>query len=154
MSMQRTLICCLPVVLLLAGGCTPRPVSSLRQPVAALAAHRPDAPQLKRLRNGDYKVRRAWTVQIGSSLWQVPAGYVCNGITAPDRLKRALGDGVDRPETWAAVFHDWLFTQKGVSRAQADAAFHKLLLAYGVPSGKAAMMHTVVSAYSLSKSIR
>jgi Protein of unknown function (DUF1353) len=156
--MPRTLLHFLPAALLLAGGCAPPPAAhrsaSVRQHVKAHATKRPDAPQLKRMKNGHYKVRNPWTVEIGGRVWQVPAGYNCNGITAPDRVKASLGDGVDHPETWAAVFHDWLFTQKGVSRAQADAAFHDLLLAYGVPSGKASMMHSMVSAYSLSKSFR
>lgn len=156
--MQRALVHCLPAVLFLACGCASPPAAyrgaALRQQVKAPAAKRPDAPQLKRLGNGHYKVRKPWTVEIGGRVWQIPAGYKCNGITAPNRVKASLGDGAERPETWAAVFHDWLFTQKGVSRAQADAAFHELLLAYGVPPGKAALMHTLVSAYSLSKSSR
>ena len=155
--MQRTLIPCLVAVLLTAG-CAPPATAyrghSVRQQVKAPAAKRPDAPQLKKTAKGRYKVRKPWTVEIGGKVWRVPAGYVSNGITAPDHLKGSLGDSVDHPETWAAVFHDWLFTQKGVTRAQADNTFHELLLAYSVPSGKAAMMHAVVSAYSLSKSFR
>ena len=157
-SMQRTFLHTLPVVLLLAGGCGPpaeiHRSASVRQHVKAPAAKRPDAPKLKRMENGHYKVRKPWTVEIGNRVWQVPAGYNCNGITAPDRLKPSLGDGVDRPETWAAIFHDWLFTQKGVTRAQADGLFYELMLAYGVSAGKAGMMHTMVSAYSAAKRFR
>ena len=153
--MQRTLIPCL-AALVITSGCTPPTTAhrgrSVRQQVKAPAATRPDAPQLKKTGNGHYKVRKPWTVQIGGRIWQIPAGYTCNGITAPNLMKASLGDGVDRPETWAAVFHDWLFTQKGVSRSQADTAFYELLLAYGVAPGKASMMHSMVSAYSLSKS--
>jgi hypothetical protein len=61
---------------------------------------------------------------------------------------------VDHPETWAAVFHDWLFTQPGVSRSTADRLFLDLMLAYGVPEAKARLMHTSVRAYSLSKTLR
>ena len=128
--------------------------SPQRQLVKAPAAKRPDAPSLKKNAKGRYKLRKPWTVAVGGKVWHIPAGYSCNGITAPDRMKASLGDGIDHPETWAAIFHDWLFTQKGVSRAQADAAFHELLLAYGVPPRKAAMMHGVVSAYSFSKRFR
>ncbi len=112
---------------------------------------KPQAPVLKRLDNGHYRVRKPWIVELNGRLWQVQKGYSSNGITAPANLKKTLGDGVDRPETWAAVFHDWLFTQPGISRAQADKIFYDLLLAYGVPARKAKMMHTTVSAYSLSK---
>ncbi len=155
--MQRTLIPCL-VAAFLASGCIPPAAAhrgpSVRQHVKASAAKRPDAPQLKKTGNGRYKVRKPWTVEIGGNVWQIPAGYICNGITAPKLLKAPLGDSIESPETWAAVFHDWLFTQEGVSRARADAAFHELLLGYGVAPGKAAMMHSMVSAYSLSKSFR
>ncbi len=157
MTVQRTLIPFLAAIPL-TGGCAPPATAcrgqSVRQQVKAPAAKRPDAPQLTKTGNGRYQVRKPWTVEIGGMVWRVPAGYSCNGITAPERLKVTLGDGIDQPETWAAVFHDWLFTQKGVSRAEADRTFHQLLLAYGVPSGKAALMHTVVSGYSLSKSFR
>ena len=115
---------------------------------------RPAAPQLKKLPNGHYRVRKPWTVALNGRVWKVPKGYSSNGITAPARIKSSLGDGVDHPETWAAVFHDWLFTQPGVSRATADKAFLELLLAYGVPEKKARMMYTTVSAYSLSKAFR
>lgn len=115
---------------------------------------RPDAPQLKRLRNGHYRVRKPWTVNLNGSQWLIPAGYQCNGITASEKVRKYLGDGVEHPETWAAVFHDWLFTQPGISRQQADRAFYDLLIAYGVPTYKAKLMHTSVAAYSLSKGIR
>lgn len=112
----------------------------------------PDRPKLKRLANGHYRVVKPWTVVVGNRRWQVPAGYKSNGITAPAHIKKSLGDGVEHPETWAAVFHDWLFTQKGISRTQADNLFHELLIAYGVPSSKASIMYSCVSAYSMMKS--
>ncbi|MES2438356.1 MAG: DUF1353 domain-containing protein [Verrucomicrobiota bacterium] len=151
--LHHVLIACL-----LISGCLPapqtgpQPGSSVRRQVAQ--HQKPEAPRLKRLANGHYKVRKPWTVDIGGRRWLVPAGYTSNGITAPARVKASLGDGVDHPETWAAVFHDWLFTQKGLTRAQADRIFHELLIAYGVPAGKAGLMHTIVSAYSVSKGIR
>lgn len=115
---------------------------------------RPEAPVLKRLKNGHYKVTKPWTVIIGRQTWQIPAGYSSNGITAPARIKAALGDGVGHRETWAAVFHDWLFTQKGVSRKQADRMFRDLLVGYGVSSKKADLMYSFVSAFSVSKNLR
>jgi len=96
---------------------------------------------------------KPWRVELEGRRWNVPVGYRTNGITASAQLKTALGDGVDRPETWAAVFHDWLFTQPGITRAEADATFHHLLLAYGVPASKARVMYSAVAAYSISKSL-
>jgi len=147
---------CLIAVILMTG-CAPAPSMGYRTgPVKRQVARQqgPEAPQLKRLANGHYKVRKPWTVVLGNRSWQVPAGYSSNGITAPAGVKASLGDGVDHPETWAAVFHDWLFTQQGITRTQADQTFHDLLIAYGVPAGKASLMYTFVAAYSVSKSFR
>ncbi len=154
--MKIQLAHCLTVCILMTG-CTPaprmvHPAGVVKRQVAQ--QHSPNAPKLKRLGNGHYKVRKAWSVDIGGRRWEVPAGYSTNGITAPASVKASLGAGVDHPETWAAIFHDWLFTQQGITRSQADQLFYDLLIAYGVPAGKAALMHTIVSAYSVSKSFR
>ncbi len=114
----------------------------------------PEPPKLKRLTNGHYRVRKPWTVNLNGHRWQIPSGYQTNGITAPDHLKKSLGDGVEYPETWAAIFHDWLFTQPGISRAQADGIFYDLMLAYGVPAQRAKLMYATVKLYSISKNFR
>ena len=114
----------------------------------------PEAPVMKLLKNGRYYVRRPWTVELNGRSWVIPKGYTSNGITAPAALKKSLGDGVEFRETWASVFHDWLFTQPGITRSVADQTFHNLLLAYGVPASKARLMYTTVSAYSWSKAVR
>ena len=124
--------------------------TEVKQPTSSSAAappREPDAPLLKQLANGRYRVRQPWTVELDGKRWTVPKGYTTNGITAPAFIKKQLGDGVQYKETWAAVFHDWLFTQPGVKRSEADSTFHHLLLAYGVPAGKARMMYTTVAAY-------
>jgi hypothetical protein len=147
---------------LLIFGCVPMVVPFAYSPPASKhqAARRPvvppspAAPELKRLKNDHYYVRKPWTVEVNDRIWVVPRGYSSNGITAPAALKNSLGDGVQYQETWAAVFHDWLFTQPGITRAQADQTFYDLLLAYGVPAQKARLMFTTVSAYSLSKELR
>lgn len=136
--------------------CMPMPpaghIGGTTVPVSRQA--RPDAPKLKKLQNGHYRVRKPWTVTLNGRVWKVQKGYSSNGITAPAKVKASLGDGIDRPETWAAVFHDWLFTQPGISRTTADKTFYELLLAYGVPEKKARMMYTTVSVYSLTKGSR
>ncbi|RYD39353.1 MAG: DUF1353 domain-containing protein [Verrucomicrobiaceae bacterium] len=135
-------------------GSDSRPYPSHQVSHQRAAQPRPDAPELKKLKNGHYYVRKPWTVTINGRDWHIPKGYSSNGITAPARFKATLGDGIDHKETWAAVFHDWLFTQPGVSRAQADRMFYDLLIAYGVPNTKANLMYRTVSAYSLTKSDR
>lgn len=154
--LRLVLILCLAI-----GGCAPMgPAGVAPLPYRAGQTQvgrnqpRPDAPVLKRLPNGKYRVIKPWTVTLNGRDWHVQKGYTSNGITAPDRFKASLGDGIDHKETWAAMFHDWLFTQPGVTRAQADRMFYDALIAYGVPSAKANLMYRTVSAYSLTKSDR
>ncbi|MES2474377.1 MAG: DUF1353 domain-containing protein [Verrucomicrobiota bacterium] len=141
----------------LISGCGPSlmmPSQGSARRMAVNQQAKPEIPHLKKLKNGHYRVRERWSVALNGKTWVVQKGYSSNGVTAPIRVKTALGDGVDKPETWAAVFHDWLFTQPGVSRAQADSTFHELLLAYGVSPVKAQMMYNTVKAYSLTKGLR
>jgi Protein of unknown function (DUF1353) len=156
----KTRVAHLLIACLLCCGFVP---AALSQPIQKAAdrlepkqvqAAKPQPPKLKRLKNGHYRVTEPWTVQLNGKTWTVQAGYKCNGITAPKVIKQSLGDGVDRPATWAAVFHDWLFTQPKISRHQADKLFYDLMLAYKVPSKKAKLMYATVSAYSFSKKIR
>ena len=144
---------CLALVVLVSG-CIPATnmvhgAGLIKRQVAQQA--KPEAPKLKRLPNGHYKVDKPWTVIVGGYCWKIPVGYTSNGITAPARIKATLGDGVGHKETWAAVFHDWLFTQKGVTRKQADKMFRELLIAYGVSKRKADIMYAFVSAFSVTK---
>lgn len=119
-------------------------------PVARKAV---DIPVLGK-KKGRYRVKQPWTVRLAGETFIVQKGYTSNGITASGKLKASLGDGVDKPETWSAVFHDWLFTQPGMTRAKADRLFYEILLAYGVPEMKARLMYSSVSVYSASKLLR
>ena len=150
-QIRLALLACLAL-----SGCVPMgPSASIPMrsgQVSHLASQvRPAAPELKRLKNGHYRVRRPWTVTLNGHAWLVQKGYTSNGITAPASIKASLGDGADHQETWAAVFHDWLFTQPGITRAQADRMYYDLLIAYGVSGTKANLMYRTVSAYSLTK---
>ncbi|MEO5916297.1 MAG: DUF1353 domain-containing protein [Luteolibacter sp.] len=153
--MRHALILCILVF-----GCAPTglpPGGRQVTPVSrqgGISAAPPEAPQLKRLPNGHYRVRKPWTVALDGRVWHVQAGYTSNGMTAPSFIKSSLGDGVEYKETWSAVFHDWLFTQPGISRSEADRMFYDLMIAYGVSSEKAKLMYTTVSTYSLTKSNR
>lgn len=145
---------------LLSAGCAPPPdrhMAALRSPnvtTPAAAHQKPEAPVLKKKKNGRFRVAKPWNVEVGGRIWTVEKNYTCNGITAPDKIKARLGNGVDQPETWAAVFHDWLFTQPGMTREKADRLFYQLLIAYGVSPLKARLMYSTVSAYSASKALR
>lgn len=153
--MRHALIMCILVL-----GCAPMGPPPGGQQVmsvskqGSISAPTPEAPQLKRLPNGHYRVRKPWTVALDGHVWHIQQGYTCNGITASSFIKSSLGDGVQHKETWAAVFHDWLFTQPGITRSQADRMFYDLLIAYGVSAEKAKLMYTWVATYSLTKTNR
>ncbi len=139
-------------------GCAPMPSPVSRRPgdngaptVRTDRAKAPVAPVLEKLPNGHYRVVRNWPVELNGKRWVVVKGYTSNGITAPSYIKSQLGDGIRSRDTWAAVFHDWLFTRPGVSRAEADRLYYDLMLAYGVPQTKARLMYNTVSAYSLTR---
>jgi hypothetical protein len=156
-GVRRALIMVVPTALL--AGCIaapPYPGTMVEPGIrkTTVVKTRPAAPDLVKTRKGHYKVRSPWTVELRNRRWQVQSGYTCNGITAPDGIKKSLGDGVKHPETWAAVFHDWLFTQPGITRAEADRLFYDLLIAYRVPETKARLMYSTVAAYSASKRFR
>jgi hypothetical protein len=155
MRNPKFILALLPVPILVACQTVDSPVHVGGRPGSAVAREEalPAAPELARLPNGHYRVRRDWHLNFNGHRYVIPAGYSSNGITAPARLKAALGDGVNYRETWAAIFHDWLFTRAGNVRAEADRRFYELLLAYGVDPGKAKLMYSTVSAYSLSKNL-
>lgn len=130
--------------------CAPAPASRPR-PVSASPAAANTRPVLRKLPNGRYRVVQPWSVNAGGTTWTVPRGYTTNGITAPAYLRSSLGDGVDRPETWSAIFHDWLFTQAGVSRSMADNLFHEVMISYGISPSKARLLYSTVRSYSYYK---
>jgi len=111
----------------------------------------PTKPKLVKLENGYYRLLADWRVQVGGRTFILQKGYSCNGITAPKRIKSMLGDGVDAPETWSAVFHDWCFTQPNLTRHEADTYFVKLMKAYRINSTKISLIETAVRGYTLFK---
>lgn len=111
-------------------------------------------PQLEQLENGHYRVLEDWPVKIGQRSFIVQQGYSSNGITAPEKLKAFLGDHVDAPETWAAMFHDWCFTQEYLTRDQADSYFIELMHDYQINAHKVQLMGATVRGYTLYKGIQ
>ncbi|MFC5050583.1 DUF1353 domain-containing protein [Rubritalea spongiae] len=118
---------------------------------APTPVNKPAKPKLTKLENGHYRVTQAWTVKLSNKTFRVQKGYTSNGITAPSYIKKSLGDNINAPTTWAAVFHDWCFTQKNISRSQADDYFVELMHAYRIPQQKIDLMGTAARGYTLYK---
>jgi len=111
----------------------------------------PQRPKLKRLANGHYTVLEDWPVNVSGRKFIVQKGYTSNGITAPKSIKSMLGDNVNAPETWTAVFHDWCFTQKSLTRAQCDNYYIQLMRDFKISPQKIQLMGATVKGYSIYK---
>ncbi|MGN0866197.1 MAG: DUF1353 domain-containing protein [Oligosphaeraceae bacterium] len=67
----------------------------------------------------------------------IPAGFRSDGMSVPRIFWRWIGPPVDGRTLAASVAHDWLYTAKVVSRAEADAWYRRQLIAAGYPATKA-----------------
>lgn len=111
----------------------------------------PPKPKLKRLANGHYTVLEDWPVNVSGRKFIVQKGYTSNGITAPKSIKNMLGDNVNAPETWTAVFHDWCFTQKNLTRLECDNLYIQLMRDLKISPQKIQLMGATVKGYSIYK---
>ena len=67
----------------------------------------------------------------------IPRGFQSDGMSVPRFFWRWIGPPVDGRTLAASVAHDWLYTSKVVSRAEADAWYRRQLIAAGYPATKA-----------------
>lgn len=67
----------------------------------------------------------------------IPEGFTSDGMSVPRFFWRWIGPPVDGRTLAASVAHDWLYTAKPVSRAEADAWYRRQLIAAGYPAHKA-----------------
>ena len=111
----------------------------------------PPKPELKKLANGHYTVLEDWPVNVSGRKFIVQKGYTSNGITAPQSIKSVLGDDINAPETWTAVFHDWCFTQKDLTRLQCDNFYIQLMRDFKINPQKIQLMGATVKGYSIYK---
>ena len=111
----------------------------------------PKRPNLQRLTDGHYRVLNDWPVTVNGKRFLVQKGYNSNGITAPKSIKMMLGDHINAPETWTAVFHDWCFTQKNLTRLQCDIYYIQLMRDFKISPQKIQLMGTTVKGYSIYK---
>ena len=111
----------------------------------------PLKPNLKKLSNGHYQVLEDWPLTVSNRNFVVQKGYTSNGITAPQSIKTLLGDHINAPETWTAVFHDWCFTQNHLGRPECDSLYIQLMKDFKINPNKIALMGTTVRGYTVYK---
>lgn len=63
---------------------------------------------------------------------KVPTGFTTDGASIPGVGQVLTGwKQWDEPQRWAAIVHDYLYCERNVIKAYADAAFRALLIAEG-----------------------
>lgn len=74
----------------------------------------------------------------------IPAHFVSDGMSVPRFFWRFIGPPVDGRTMSASIAHDWLYTSRIVSRAQADSWYRKMLVAAGYPRRKAWLAYAAI----------
>lgn len=75
----------------------------------------------------------------------VPAGFTTDGASVPDWAERLSGwSQWEDPQRMAGIVHDWLYTQKGVTKRRADDVFRALLDSEGAGWLKRNLMYAAV----------
>ena len=81
----------------------------------------------------DVYVKGEKIAAIGTDL-TVPEGTKTDGASIPRALWGVCGHPLEAPRVYAAIVHDWLYGgggPVGMTRAEADAVYRDLLVAYG-----------------------
>lgn len=80
------------------------------------------------------------------AVWLVPAGFATDMASIPRAMWSVIGHPADKYAP-AAVLHDWLYTSRVVSRAQADALFSEAMAALGVGRVRRTVMWAAVRVF-------
>lgn len=75
----------------------------------------------------------------------VPRGFTTDGASIPKAGQWFTGwDPWEPPQRWAAICHDWLYTQAGISKIFADRVFHAVLRSEGANTYQRTVMSLAV----------
>jgi len=78
---------------------------------------------------------------------EVPVGFTTDGASVPGWAQALTGwEPWADPQRWAGVVHDWLYSQRGVSKSHADDVFRAVLASEGASSWKRKLMYAAVVA--------
>lgn len=81
----------------------------------------------------------------GTERITVPTGFTTDGASVPVWAQRLTGWGRwEEPQRWGGITHDWMYTQRGTSKAHADNVFRAVLKAEGTSKFKAEVMWAAV----------
>jgi hypothetical protein len=87
----------------------------------------------------------ALVLDVDGERLEIPAGYTTDGASVPGWAQPLTGwEPWEDPQRWAGIVHDWLYTQKGVSKARADRVFEAVLASEGAGWLKRKAMYAAV----------
>ncbi|MGK2959066.1 MAG: DUF1353 domain-containing protein [Acidimicrobiales bacterium] len=81
----------------------------------------------------------------GNERISVSTGFTTDGASVPVWAQRLTGWGRwEDPQRWGGILHDWMYTQRGTTKAHADNAFRDLLQSEGTCKWKREVMWAAV----------
>jgi hypothetical protein len=84
-------------------------------------------------------------VQVGDEQIVIPTGFTTDGASVPGWAERiTMWKPWDDPQRWAGIVHDWLYSQRGVSKARADEIFRAVLVSEGAGWLRRKLMYAAV----------
>jgi hypothetical protein len=84
-------------------------------------------------------------VQVGDEQIVIPTGFTTDGASVPGWAQRiTMWNPWDDPQRWAGIVHDWLYAQRGVSKARADEIFRAVLVSEGAGWLRRKLMYAAV----------
>lgn len=103
--------------------------------------------------NGEATLMEDWLVEVRGWSFAVPAGTATDGASIPRALWCVCGHPLQAPRVYAALVHDWLYGGGGpdeMTRAEADAVYRDLLVAFGWGRAKAWIEWTALRMFGAS----
>lgn len=84
-------------------------------------------------------------VTINEAPLTIPQGFTTDGASIPRVGQILTGwDPWEPPQRWAAICHDWCYTQAGITKRFADDAFKAVLISEGATVWQRTVMHAAV----------
>lgn len=76
---------------------------------------------------------------------EIPTGFTTDGASVPDWAQWiTMWKPWEDPQRWAGIVHDWLYTQRGVTKKYADQVFRSVLDSEGTGRFRRTAMYAAV----------
>ncbi len=76
---------------------------------------------------------------------EIPNGFTTDGASVPGWAQKLTGwKPWDDPQRWGGIIHDWLYCERGTSKAHGDTVFRAVLVSEGAGWFKRKVMYAAV----------